>query len=158
MTCHKEGQEEYGGEAPTTNTQPSFIEESAVSSFLTTLQQATGQSMKDPSPAAQEDQSLIQVSAQILRHALIGQAQKIVNGQQEDQERPLLPLADRMLKLDRALTELAKHDPAKAQMVELCYFAGMKKHDAAEVLGWSEARFHKEWLFTKAWIRRHIEK
>jgi hypothetical protein len=103
-----------------------------------------------------QDQRLIQVAAQIQRHTLVGQARKVTAANLSPETQLLLPMAERMLKLDQALIELAKHDPKKALMVELCYFAGIKKADAANALGLSPEQFQREWSFTKAWLRRHI--
>ena len=61
-----------------------------------------------------------------------------------------------LLALDEALERLAVHDPQKAKLVELRYFAGMSIDEAAEVLGVSPRTLHREWRFTRAWLRREL--
>jgi RNA polymerase sigma factor (TIGR02999 family) len=61
-----------------------------------------------------------------------------------------------LLALDEALERLAAHDPQKAKLVELRYFAGLSVDEAAEVLGVSPRTLHREWRFTRAWLRREL--
>jgi RNA polymerase sigma factor (TIGR02999 family) len=63
-----------------------------------------------------------------------------------------------LVALDAALVRLAEHDPAKAKLVELRYFAGLTGNEAAEVLGISPSTADREWVYTRAWLRREIEK
>lgn len=57
-----------------------------------------------------------------------------------------------LIALDDALTELAKMDPVKAQIVELKYFGGLTSEEAAEVLGVSVITVKRHWKMTKAWL------
>jgi RNA polymerase sigma factor (sigma-70 family) len=61
-----------------------------------------------------------------------------------------------VLALHEALTELEKHDPLKAQIVNLRYFAGMTVPETAQVLGMSERTLHRDWRFIKAWLENRI--
>jgi RNA polymerase sigma factor (TIGR02999 family) len=61
-----------------------------------------------------------------------------------------------LLALDEALERLAVHDPHKAKLVELRFFAGLSVDEAAEVLGVSPRTLHREWRFTRAWLRREL--
>ena len=61
-----------------------------------------------------------------------------------------------LLALDEALERLASHDPQKAKLVELRYFAGLSVDEAAEVLSVSPRTLHREWRFTRAWLRREL--
>jgi len=64
---------------------------------------------------------------------------------------------DDLLALDAALAELAEHDPVKARLVELRYFAGLTGDQAAQVLGISPKTADRYWAYARAWIRREME-
>lgn len=67
------------------------------------------------------------------------------------------PVADeKLLAVNDALDELATHDPAKAELVKLRYFAGLTIDEAAKVLDISEATAKRHWIFAKAWLHRQI--
>jgi RNA polymerase sigma factor (TIGR02999 family) len=61
-----------------------------------------------------------------------------------------------LLALDAALHRLAEHDPLKARLVELRYFAGLTGEQAAAVLGLSASSADRQWVFTRAWLRREL--
>jgi len=61
-----------------------------------------------------------------------------------------------LVALDAALQKLGEHDPAKAKLVELRYFAGLTGDQAAEVLGVSPRTLDRDWVYTKAWLRREM--
>jgi RNA polymerase sigma factor (TIGR02999 family) len=61
-----------------------------------------------------------------------------------------------LLALDAALHRLAKHDPPKAKLVELRYFAGLTGDQAAAVLGLSASSADRQWVYTRAWLRREL--
>jgi RNA polymerase sigma factor (TIGR02999 family) len=61
-----------------------------------------------------------------------------------------------LLALDAALNRLATHDPLKAKLVELRYFAGLTGDQAAEILGLSPTSADRQWVFTRAWLRREL--
>jgi RNA polymerase sigma factor (TIGR02999 family) len=61
-----------------------------------------------------------------------------------------------LLALDAALRRLAERDPLKARLVELRYFAGMTGEQAAAVLGMSASSADRQWVFTRAWLRREL--
>ena len=77
-----------------------------------------------------------------------------------DQERvPLdsvaLPADDRfddLLALDEALSELARQQPLKANLVKLRYFAGLSNEDAAACLGISPVTAKRYWAVARAWL------
>jgi len=58
--------------------------------------------------------------------------------------------------LDEALDRLAAHDPVKARLVELRYFAGLTIDQAAVALGVSAATAERYWAYARAWLRRQI--
>jgi RNA polymerase sigma factor (TIGR02999 family) len=61
-----------------------------------------------------------------------------------------------LLALDAALERLAEHDPLKAKLVELRYFAGLTGDQAAAVLGISASSADRHWVYTRAWLRREL--
>jgi RNA polymerase sigma factor (TIGR02999 family) len=58
--------------------------------------------------------------------------------------------------LDVALSRLAEFDPLKARLVELRYFAGLTGDQAAAVLGISPSSADRQWVYTRAWLRREM--
>ena len=63
---------------------------------------------------------------------------------------------DRLEELDEALQKFESIEPEKAELVKLRYFAGMKIHEAAEVLGISTATADRHWAFAKAWMQSEM--
>jgi RNA polymerase sigma factor (TIGR02999 family) len=60
--------------------------------------------------------------------------------------------ADEIVALDEALEGFTRHDPAKAELVKLRYFAGMSVEEAASVLGISRATADRHWRYAKTWL------
>jgi RNA polymerase sigma factor (TIGR02999 family) len=58
--------------------------------------------------------------------------------------------------LDAALQRLAEHDPLKARLVELRYFAGLTGDQAAAALGISPSSADRHWVYARAWLRREL--
>ncbi len=54
--------------------------------------------------------------------------------------------------LDDALNALADHDPRKARVVELKYFAGLAFTEIGELLGLSETTVKRDWRMARAWL------
>jgi len=61
-----------------------------------------------------------------------------------------------LVALDAALSRLAEQDPIKARLVELRFFAGLTGEQAAEVLGISASAADRQWVYTRAWLRREL--
>jgi RNA polymerase sigma factor (TIGR02999 family) len=61
-----------------------------------------------------------------------------------------------VLALDAALNRLAEHDPIKAKLVELRYFAGLTGDQAAAALEMSASSADRLWVYTRAWLRREL--
>ena len=57
-----------------------------------------------------------------------------------------------LLELDEALTQLALHEPVKAELVKLRYFAGLSLDEAAACLGISPATAKRHWAVARAWL------
>ncbi len=63
---------------------------------------------------------------------------------------------DELLAVHEALDALATHDPRKAELVKLRYFAGLSIDDAADVLGISAPTAKRDWTYARAWLFREI--
>jgi RNA polymerase sigma factor (TIGR02999 family) len=64
--------------------------------------------------------------------------------------------ADKFIALDEALARLELHDPKKAQLVKLRYFAGLTGQLAADVLGLSSTTADRYWAYARAWLQREM--
>jgi RNA polymerase sigma factor (TIGR02999 family) len=67
----------------------------------------------------------------------------------------LEPDAD-LLALDDALTQLAREDPVKAELVKLRYFGGLSVEESARALGISRATADRYWAYAKVWLYRAV--
>jgi RNA polymerase sigma factor (TIGR02999 family) len=104
-------------------------------------------------------------AAEAMRRILIDNARRKQSGKhgggrrREDCDADVLaapePNLD-LLALDAALCRLAEHDPLKARLVELRFFAGLTGEQAAEVLGISPSSADRLWVYTRAWLRREL--
>jgi RNA polymerase sigma factor (TIGR02999 family) len=63
---------------------------------------------------------------------------------------------EKLLALDEALARLEKHDPVKARLVNLRWFAGLSIKEAAELLGVSTATADRHWAYARAWLQREM--
>jgi len=61
-----------------------------------------------------------------------------------------------LLALDAALLRLEGQDPIKAKLVELRYFAGLTGEQAAKVMRISASSADRQWVYTRAWLRREL--
>jgi RNA polymerase sigma factor (TIGR02999 family) len=57
-----------------------------------------------------------------------------------------------LVALDEALGRLAAHDPVKAEVVKLRYFAGLTMPEVAEALGLSLATVERYWAYARLWL------
>jgi RNA polymerase sigma factor (TIGR02999 family) len=57
-----------------------------------------------------------------------------------------------LLALHDALEQLAAHDPVKAKLVELRFFAGLTLQQAAECLNISPSTADRAWRYARAWL------
>jgi RNA polymerase sigma factor (TIGR02999 family) len=60
--------------------------------------------------------------------------------------------ADDVLAVNDALELFARHDPGKAELVKLRFFAGLTVAEAAELLGISRATADRYWRYAKTWL------
>jgi RNA polymerase sigma factor (TIGR02999 family) len=61
-----------------------------------------------------------------------------------------------LLALDEALAKLEAHDPDKARLVKLRYFAGLSEEEAARALGISRTTAHRHWRYAKVWLLNEL--
>lgn len=62
-----------------------------------------------------------------------------------------------LIELDRALSELARHDAQQARVVELRYFGGLSVEETAEAMNLSPATVKRYWNFARAWLMVALE-
>lgn len=62
-----------------------------------------------------------------------------------------------LLALDEALNNLESHDPVKAAVVKMRFFAGMTIDQIAEATGLSEPTVKRHWYYSRAWLKREID-
>jgi RNA polymerase sigma factor (TIGR02999 family) len=104
-------------------------------------------------------------AAEAMRRILVENArrkQRIKHG--GDLERVDIELCDiptrmsseELIELDEALEKLKQHDPIKAELVTLRYFAGMTIEQAAEALKISRVTAHRYWTYARAWLHQQI--
>jgi RNA polymerase sigma factor (TIGR02999 family) len=61
-----------------------------------------------------------------------------------------------LLALDEALTELARLDERKAQVVEMRFFGGLTEKETAVALSVSPETARRDWRLAKAWLLRKL--
>lgn len=61
-----------------------------------------------------------------------------------------------LLRLDRALEELAEFDQRKATIVECRFFIGLTIPETAELLGVGRATVERDWGFTRSWLKQRM--
>jgi RNA polymerase sigma factor (TIGR02999 family) len=62
-----------------------------------------------------------------------------------------------LLDLDDALTRFAAEEPAKAQLVQLRFFAGLSIPEAAATLGVSVATAERWWTYARTWLFAELQ-
>ena len=75
------------------------------------------------------------------RRVELGETESIVRGPSED-----------LLALDEALTRLTTHDPIKAEVVKLRFFAGLTMPEVAQALDLSLATVERYWTYARTWL------
>jgi RNA polymerase sigma factor (TIGR02999 family) len=65
---------------------------------------------------------------------------------------------DELPEVDEALDRLAEVNPRTAELVKLCYFAGLTQDEAADQLAISVSTAKRLWAFARAWLYRDIQR
>jgi RNA polymerase sigma factor (TIGR02999 family) len=68
------------------------------------------------------------------------------------------PEATDLVSLDAALDRLQQHDPRKAEIVLLRYFAGLSIEETARAISLSPATVKNEWAVARAWLHRELSR
>jgi RNA polymerase sigma factor (TIGR02999 family) len=104
-------------------------------------------------------------AAEAMRRILVDNARRKAaekrGGQRERQELADVDVAapappEDLLALDEALAKLEAHDPDKARLVKLRYFAGLSEEEAARALGISRTTAHRHWRYAKVWLLNEL--
>lgn len=107
------------------------------------------------------------VSAQIMRRILLDRARRRMAAKRGGPA-PRLNLdeipdtgsgrARELIALDDALSELAKIDPRKAQVIEFRFFGGLSVRETAEVLKVSDDTVMRDWRMARAWLASALKR
>ena len=65
--------------------------------------------------------------------------------------------SEKLLDLHEAISEFERESPQKAELVKLRFFAGLTKHQAAEVLGISSTTADRYWAYARAWLKQAMD-
>jgi RNA polymerase sigma-70 factor, ECF subfamily len=106
------------------------------------------------------------IAAQAMRQLLIGAARKRVADKRGGTDavfvtfddsfgRPAESLED-LLRLNKALDELALLSPRQAVIVESRFFGGLNVTETAELLEISEATVARDWRVARAWLKHQL--
>jgi RNA polymerase sigma factor (TIGR02999 family) len=61
-----------------------------------------------------------------------------------------------LIALSESLDKLQIKDPRAAELVKLRFFAGLTRHQAADVLGVSVATADNDWAYAKGWLKAEL--
>ena len=105
-------------------------------------------------------------AAEAMRRILVENARR-KKASKHGGDRQRVPLADveaasaagpeRFLLLDDAIEQLAREDPAAAEIAKLRLFAGLATEDAAEAAGISRAAAYRHWTYARAWLQALLQ-
>ncbi|MEM9284534.1 MAG: ECF-type sigma factor [Pseudomonadota bacterium] len=119
--------------------------------------------MKTESLILNDRAHLMALSARIMRYIVIDRARKRSAAKRSGQLVTLSTVdgadggADfEAIALDTALRRLHAIDPARAQIVEMRYFGGMRIEEIAEVLGISGSSVKRSWRVAQTWLKEAI--
>jgi RNA polymerase sigma factor (TIGR02999 family) len=104
------------------------------------------------------------VSAQVMRRILVDHARShnIKRGRGVKHvtlDEVAVVAADRtgdLVALDDALSELARLDPRKMQIIVMRFFGGLSAEETAEVLKVSPATVRRDWSIARLWLYREL--
>lgn len=108
------------------------------------------------------------IVARLIRQILVDHARKH-QACKRDSGGPLLSFDERfhfpggegqvdLVRLDDALTDLAKIDHQQSRIIELRFFAGLTIEEAAHSMGISPRTVKREWTIARAWLFRELSK
>lgn len=107
------------------------------------------------------------IAARLIRQILVDHARKRQAGKR-DSGGPLLSFEDTielpegdqvdLVRLDDALTSLAKIDAQQSRIVELRFFGGLSIEETAQLIGVSPRTLKRQWAIARAWLFRELSK
>lgn len=65
---------------------------------------------------------------------------------------------EELLLVNEAVDALAAHDPRKAELVKVKYFAGFTLEEAAQALGISLRTAKRDWAYARAWLFNEVQR
>jgi RNA polymerase sigma-70 factor, ECF subfamily len=109
-------------------------------------------------------QHFLALAASEMRRLLIGYARKARSRRRENEtdiplqvDLPAEHSTETLLDLDMALTELATKDARQGRLVELIFFGGLSKEEAAKSLGISARTAQRVWSVARAWLHGRLQ-
>jgi len=105
------------------------------------------------------------ISAQIMRRILVDHARRHLQAKRGGGAKRISldevmivakERSEEVLMLDEALSNLARLDPRRSQVVELRYFAGLNNSEIASVLKISENTVMRDWNLARAWLYQQL--
>jgi RNA polymerase sigma factor (TIGR02999 family) len=121
----------------------------------------------DQQPPWQNQAHFFAAAAEAMRRILVDRARRRKalrrGGDPERVDLESIPLAmevndDQLLGVHEALGRLAEHDPNKAELVKLRFFAGLTIQETAKVLGLAPTTAKRHWAYARAWLYREIKR
>lgn len=119
----------------------------------------------DRQPAWQNQAHFFAAAAEAMRRILVDRARRRKSlrrgGGAERVDLDSIELAepvndDELLAVHEALDRLTAHDPEKAELVKLRYFAGLTLQEAARALDLAPTTAKRHWAYARAWLYREI--
>jgi RNA polymerase sigma-70 factor (ECF subfamily) len=107
------------------------------------------------------------IAANLMRRILVDAARSRGVAKRGGEQRKILleeaamlakPGGADLVALDDALSELAKVDPRKAQVVELRFFGGLSVEESAHVLNVSAGTVLRDWRLSRSWLLRELSR
>jgi RNA polymerase sigma factor (TIGR02999 family) len=121
---------------------------------------------KSPEIAATSQLHFKRIAARAMRQILIEAARRRNAGKRggrqdvtvtfDDSYQRTPSCGEDLLRLDRALDELARMNPRQATLVESRFFGGLDIPETATLLNVSEATILRDWRAAKAWLAHEL--
>lgn len=121
----------------------------------------------DSQPAWRDKTHFYCAAAEAMRRILIDRARRRGalrrGGRAERVDLDVIEIAagvpdDEVLAMDAALDRLAEHDPAKADLVKLRFFAGLTLAETAKALDLAPTTAKRHWAYARAWLSREMKR
>jgi RNA polymerase sigma factor (TIGR02999 family) len=107
------------------------------------------------------------IAARLIRQILVDRARKRQAGKR-DSGGPLIALDESielpeggqmdLVRLDDALTSLARIDEQQSRIIELRFFGGLSIEEAAQLMEISPRTVKRQWAIARAWLFRELNR